>query len=279
MIIAVVTGASSGLGREAAKQISERYDNVEEIWLIARRQQKLCETAENIGVKSRVIPCDLTNESDIAEYKSLLEREKPEVYILVNSAGFGKFGSTVSIPLTELNDMIELNIKATVNMTLLTLPYMKRNSKIINMSSVSAFTPLPYFNIYAATKAFILRFSRALSNELEDSGITVTAVCPFWVDTGFIDVAKDVPQPEAVTNFRYIRQPFPIINKALDDADSGKEISLYCTIEYLCRILSKISGDGIQMAIWNIFKDYSQLKASIPVFMIRLLFSAVFLIC
>ena len=166
MGIAIVTGASSGMGREFALQLhkEERFD---ELWVIARRETALESLRSQVPCPLRIIALDLTKKESLDTYRDLLAREKPEVAVLVNCAGFGKFGRYDQIPLQDCMDMIDLNCKALVAMTQLTLPYMKGGSKIVQLDSLSAFQPVPYINVYGSTKAFVLSYSRALNQELE----------------------------------------------------------------------------------------------------------------
>lgn len=189
MRIAVITGASSGMGRELVLQLDtrEKYD---EIWVIARREDRLLELKPLVKNNTlRVIPMDLTDEASRREYAELLAREEADVAFLANVSGFGKFGKYYDIPLEDCMGMIDLNAKALVAMTQLTLPHMQRGAQILQLDSLSSFQPVPYLNVYAATKAFVLSYSRALNVELAPRGIKVTAVCPGWVQTEFFDRA------------------------------------------------------------------------------------------
>ena len=161
--IIVVTGASSGMGKEFIIQILEKEPNIDEIWAIARREERLIELKKEIN---KIIPIklDLTNESDLLKYKKKLENEKPNVLILANCAGFGIFDHSENVDTSVKLNMIDLNVKSPVAMIDYTLPYMKRNSKIMNIASCAGFQPIPYINDYAATKAYLLSYSRALND-------------------------------------------------------------------------------------------------------------------
>ena len=186
MQIAIVTGASSGLGREFVRQICEK-EKINEVWLIARRENRLHEIAAESPLPVRSLPFDLTKESSFATLRALLEEEKPDVRLLVNAAGFGKMGNYAEVSLQDSNDMLDLNCRALMNMTTTVLPYMQKGARILEVGSSSAFQPLPALNVYAATKAFVLSYSRSLRWELFGRGIHVTAVCPYWIrDTEFI---------------------------------------------------------------------------------------------
>lgn len=178
MKIAVVTGASSGIGREFARQISARYGKLDEIWLIARRKELLESLQEEIKLNARIIAMDLTSEEDMKQFRDYLEELNPDIKILVNCAGYGKVGRFEEIDLKEQTGMIDLNCKALTEMTGICLKYISSHSRIINVASAAAFCPQPRFNVYAATKAYVLSFSRALNCELKEKKITVTSVCP-----------------------------------------------------------------------------------------------------
>lgn len=182
--VAIITGASSGMGKEFARQI-DRLHTVDEIWLIARNQQALEDTAAPLSTRTVCIPLDLTDPSAIDTMQHKLIDMHPEVLYLINAAGFGKFGDWRHISNNDTTNMIELNCRALVSLTRAVLPYMHRGARLLQLASCAAFTPLPHMNIYAATKAFVLSYTRALRWELHGSGITVTAICPAWVKTGF----------------------------------------------------------------------------------------------
>ncbi len=188
MKIAVVTGASSGMGREFVKQLDVAHA-FDEIWVIARRRDKLESLSDEVKARVRPVCLDLSRRESFDEYAALLAEEKPEVTVLVNGSGFGKFGAFVDMDLDEQLAMIDLNDKALVAMTYLTLPYMKEGGQIYQIDSLSSFQPVPYINVYGATKAFVLSFSRALNVELRKRKIRVMAVCPGWVRTEFFDRA------------------------------------------------------------------------------------------
>ena len=127
--------------------------------------------------------------------------------VLVNAAGFGKFGTCAELTLQETCGMIDLNCRAAAALTAAVLPYMGRGSRVLEICSSAAFQPLPGFNVYAATKAFLLRYSRALRWEAAPRGIRVTAVCPGWIRTDFMDVARDTKNGRTVRSFPFAQRP------------------------------------------------------------------------
>ena len=174
--IAVITGASSGMGRDFVR-IIDKIEDCDEIWVIARRKEKLEEITSEAGKVIRPIELDLSKEKNIKAYgKMLKDAGEIEVTALVNAAGFGKFGDFESIPLQEQMNMIDLNCKALMAITHITLPYMPKGSRVYQLGSLSAFQPVPYIATYGATKAFVLSFARALNKEIEARVIKMIAV-------------------------------------------------------------------------------------------------------
>ncbi len=189
MKIAVITGASSGLGEEYALAVSRLRPEIEEIWLIARRKEKLEEVATNISKKTRIVPLDITNPDAIEEYKTLLQNENAEISLLINNAGFGKLGLFYEISTEDNAGMIRLNCEALTVMTSASLPFMKEDSEIINTCSIASFAPNSRMAVYSSTKAFVMSFSRALRDELKLRKINVLAVCPGPMETEFLSLA------------------------------------------------------------------------------------------
>ena len=189
MKIALVTGASSGLGREFVRQIAEQ-GKVEEIWAIARRRDRLEALQSISAVPIRVLALDLTRPGDMEYLRNTLQDELPDIRILVNAAGMGRMGPTVDIPAKDNDAMIDLNCRA-VDVTDAAFPYLHPGSQVLEICSTAGFQPIPGLNVYAATKAFLLSYTQTLHYELSPAGIHVTAVCPYWVkDTEFIGIAE-----------------------------------------------------------------------------------------
>ena len=247
MKIAVITGASSGMGLEFAKAV-DAEEGLDEIWLIARRRERLEELAGSLRARARILPLDLLDSAAFAEYAALLERERPTVTTLVNSAGFGRFALFTEVDLETNLRMIDLNDKATVAMTQLTLPYMKRGSRVINIDSLSAFQPVPYQCIYGSTKAFVLSFSRALNVELEPRGIRVMAVSPGWVQTEFFDHA--VSDNGAVTYYDKLWTPAQVAERAMRDYKKGRDLSILGASVRRQVFLVKLLPHKLVMKIW-----------------------------
>lgn len=224
MKIAIVTGASSGMGREFVRQL-HGYVQPDEIWAIARRKTALEELASETDIPVRPIPLDLGEAESFRVFSALLEAEKPDVQLLVNAAGFGKFGDFQGIPLEDDLDMIDLNCKALVAMTRLVLPYMHRGSHILQLDSLSAFQPVPYITTYGATKAFVLSYTRACNAELKPQGIRMMAMNPAWVKTEFFNHAFQTNN--RVQYFNYVQEARDVVAQGLKDLyRSKKDVSI-----------------------------------------------------
>ena len=189
MKIAIVTGASSGLGTEFALEIEKQRKNIDEIWLIARREDKLKEIAEKIHIKTRIIPLDITDTACQDKYSAILKEHNADVKLLVNNAGFGRLGNFDTISADDNGGMIRLNCEALTVITALTLPFMGENSEIINSCSIASFAPNTRMAVYSSTKAYVMSFSRALREELKPRKINCIAICPGPMDTEFLSLA------------------------------------------------------------------------------------------
>ena len=226
MNIAIVTGASSGMGREFVLQLSQ-YVEVEEIWVIARRENALADLQEQTAVSVRPVPLDLTKADSFDFFSSLLQKENPNIKLLVNAAGFGKFGAYDKIDLQDDMDMLDLNCKALVAMTRLCLPYMQRGSHILQLDSPSAFQPVPYITTYGATKAFVLSYSRAMNQELKPRGIRMMAMNPGWVKTEFFNHAMATNDGE-VKYFNRLYEAKDVVATGLKDLyKTRKDVSIH----------------------------------------------------
>ena len=249
MKIALVTGASSGLGREFVRQIAEQ-GKVEEIWAIARRRDRLEALQSISAVPIRVLALDLTRPGDMEYLRNTLQDELPDIRILVNAAGMGRMGPTVDIPAKDNDAMIDLNCRAAAALTAAVLPYMGRGSRVLEICSSAAFQPLPGFNVYAATKAFLLRYSRALRWEAAPRGIRVTAVCPGWIRTDFMDVARDTKNGRTVRSFPFAQRPETVARRAL--RNSRLLAVTTCGLPALVqRVASKFLPHCFIMACWE----------------------------
>ena len=246
MKIAIVTGATSGMGREMVYQLADRFGGFAEIWVVARRKARLDEFDGNLPVKIRKFAIDLTVPGERDALKRALVSEKPDVKMLVNAAGYGRTGIVGSISENESLGMVRLNNEALVAVTELVLPFMSAGSRIIQFASAAAFVPQPGFAVYAATKSFVLSYSRALAAELKEKKIVVTAVCPGTVDTEFLTDAlrgKELPPYKKLV----LSKPKAVVSCAISDSLKGKEMSVYGPFMKVFMVLCKCLPHGLIM--------------------------------
>ena len=247
MKVALITGASSGMGREFVLQL-DRSEEFDEIWVVARRAERLEALRSLTRAPLRCLALDLTAEESLGQLKELLAREKPEIACLVNASGFGIFQAFADAPLEGQLKMIDLNDKALVAVTYLSLPYLGKGSRIVNMGSLSSFQPVPYINVYGASKAFVLSFSRALGAELKPRGIRVMAVCPGWVRTEFFDTA--VTDASVITYYNRFFEAPEVVRRALRDLRRGRDVSV-CGLSVRAQVLLvKLLPHKLVMRIW-----------------------------
>ena len=222
MKIAIITGASSGMGREFVYAL-DKDEQFDELWVIARRRERLEALQEKVRARVRVMALDLFEEESIDVVRSALESEQPEVAVLVNAAGFGVFGPFAERDLQTQLRIIDLNSRALTAMCYICLPYLKEGSRIYNMGSMSSWQPVPYINVYGASKAYVLSFSRALSQELKPRGVRVMAVCPGWIKTEFFDHAVT---DDTICYYNRFYPPEPVIEQAIRDMKKGRLTSV-----------------------------------------------------
>ena len=246
-VVAVVTGASSGLGKEFVNLLMR--EKVHEIWAVARKEDKLLALKKRFGKRVRCFSLDLSDINSVKRFQKLLENEQPAIRYLINNAGYDKFCSYDDLNIDESVNMINLNCSGVVAMGLACIPYMRRGSRIINIASQASFQPLPYQNIYASTKAFVRNYSRALNVELKEKGICVTAVCPGWIDTELFARAN-IGAKKTIHNFTGMVKPIDVARKALQDAKMGRDISVYSAYVKVAHVVAKVLPQRMMMQLW-----------------------------
>lgn len=251
--VAIITGASSGLGREFARQI-DLLQQVDELWLVARNHDALQEVADQLSSPAVPVVANLGSKADIAAIRQRLADFNPDVRYLVNAAGFGKFGDWQSISDEDIDSMIDLNCRGPVDMTHAVLPYMGRGAHIVQVASAAAFVPLPHMNVYAATKAFVLRYTRALRWELHGTGITATALCPTWVKTGFEKVARESGGAQDVRHLLGAQKASTVVSRALTANKLHLAVATASPQSCALRIIGKIVPNCISMAGWELIR-------------------------
>ena len=249
--IAIITGATGGLGPEFTRLALN--EDIDEIWAVARNEKRLGGLKEKFGGKIRPVRCDLSSADDLAELFGLLEAEKPDIRLLINNAGIGKMGGTADFPDDDGVREIDINCKAVCLLCSHAVPFMKPGSRILNISSASSFQPVPYINLYAASKAFVRSYTRALNVELKSRGINCTAVCPGWIDTDMLQKeynGKPVKFPGLVS-------PERVAAQALRDSAKGRDMSVCTLFVKYEHYLSKVLPHKWLMKMWmNGIKDY-----------------------
>lgn len=238
MKIAIVTGASSGMGKEFVKQIDEKCYGLDEIWMLARRMAPMEEMKGQTHTKLRIFQVDVADQVMLTQFEECLAIEKPEVRILVNCAGFGKTGTLQKISREDNLGMIDVNCRGLTALVYGVLPYMTRHSYIINLASSAAFLPQPRFAVYAATKSYVLSFSRALRREVISRGIYVSAVCPGPVRTEFFTIAEQTGENFALKKLFYVNKE-RVVAQALRESFQKKEVIVYSLPMKGFRALSK----------------------------------------
>lgn len=245
--IAVVTGASSGMGYDFALMLSSFF-NFDELWLLARRKDRLIALESEIKKRNtaplvRVVPMDIAGKHGVKQFSSLLEVEKGAcgdftIAVLVNNAGFGTYGPFEETDVERQLDMIDVNCTALTGFCGVALPFMSRGSVIINTASLAAFMPLGNFAVYSATKAFVLHFSIALHAEIKHKGISVCALCPGSVSTEFAAVASGGARKEVLHGLSSQK----VVMHCLKKAVKGRPIAIMALKWKLTAFLSRLVG-------------------------------------
>lgn len=246
MKIAVVTGASSGMGREFVLAL-DKDEEFDEIWVIARRELRLLELKDKCRATIRPFVLDLLHRDAFDEYAALLHELKPTIAVLVNAAGFGYFGRFMDYSLEHQLDQINLNSRALTAMCHQSIPYMTRGSRIYNLASMSSWQPTPYMSVYGASKSYVLSFSRALGVELKAKGVQVMAITPGWIKTEFFEHAI---HDNTVNYFNRYYDADEVVKKAMEDMKKGKKVSILGFPERLQVLLVKIFPASFVMKVW-----------------------------
>ena len=255
MVTAVITGASSGLGKEYINAIINQYPSVDAFWLVARRKELLKEIAQEHPDKTiAAISLDLGEEESLEIFEKLLKENQPEIKVLVNNAGYGKCTDFFTSNRESQTGMVDLNCRALVDVTHAALHHMGRGGRIIQIASAAGFAPLPHMNVYAATKAFVLRYTRALRWELHGTGITVTALCPTWVKTGFEQVARASGGGHDVGHLMGEQTPETVVRRALGANKAHFAVACASPQSAALRLIGKVMPSCVTMAGWNLLR-------------------------
>ena len=246
MKIAIITGASAGLGREFLRALPEAFPGLDEYWLIARHKEKLMEAAEGIPVQCRVFPLDLTEEASYEKFARSLGEFAPDVRLLINNSGCGFLGNVGEGALDRQTKMVDLNLKGLTAMTHLVIPYMSKGARIINISSIASFCPNARMTVYSASKSYVTAFSLGLGEELKEKGVAVTAVCPGPMDTAFIEVGGIKGHSKTFDVLPYC-VPEKVAKGALAASKKGRSVYTPTAFYKFYRLIAKVAPVKLMM--------------------------------
>lgn len=246
MKIAIITGASAGLGKEFLKAAPGYFPEIDEYWLIARRQDRLEEAAKLVHKQCRIFPMDLTETDSYRRLEAELKKLNPTVALLVNNSGCGFLGNVGEGELENQLKMVDLNLRGLTAVTHVTMPYMAKGSRVINVSSVASFCPNPRMTVYSAGKAYVTAFSYGISEECAARGITVTAVCPGPMDTEFIYLGEIKGNSKTFETLPYC-DPVKVVHGSYKAALAGKRCYTPKAFYKLYKVLAKFLPIGITL--------------------------------
>lgn len=226
---ALITGASAGIGREFARQLSGRAKS---IVLVARRRPQLEALREELAQSNRELKVhiretDLSDEGAIHGLFNSLEAENISIDLLINNAGLGDLGLFATSDLQRVKEMLAVNVTALTLLTRLFVPGMiaRKRGAILNVSSTAGFLPIAGFAVYAASKAYVTSFSEAIRAELRGSGVTVTSLCPGPVRTEFTQVAHRTPAAREKSSPEFVHVPVEdVVRVSLDALERDKPL-------------------------------------------------------
>jgi uncharacterized protein len=219
---ALITGASSGIGEEFARQLADRGV---ELVLVARRRARLERLAGELAVRCEILPADLTSEEGLARVEGRLGQQVDAVDLLVNNAGFGAYGRFADLPLERQLQMAQLNVTAVVRLTHAALTQLRARDVggVVNLGSTAGFQPDPYAAVYGGTKSFVRSFTEAIHEELRGTGVRAMVLAPGVTATEFQGVAS--VHLDRVTEAA-VMQPGPVVEQALRDFARGRAVSV-----------------------------------------------------
>ena len=245
MNIAIISGASSGIGLAITKELDAL--NYDELWLVSSSAEKLTKVGSELKTKSRIFAINLLENDALDVVCSALEDENPTVMQLICSAGIGYNGKFEDISRDQAAKMIDINVRSLTELTKICLPYINKGGKIIEIASSAGFMPQPSFAVYAATKAYVISFSRALRQELKKKKISVTAVCPGPVDTPFFSGLENVKEYKK----KYAISPEKVAKKAMKASRKRKALSVPTFSMKMVHLASKVVPTSIIMKFYK----------------------------
>jgi len=240
MRTAIITGASTGLGREFVRQLADVFPEMECYWLIARRADRLQEVADSLPDKKvECLSLDLCDTMSFMALQEKLIAEQPEIALLINNAGCGYLGNIGEVDTASQTRMVDLNIRALTAVTNIVVPFMGPGSCILNVSSIASFCPNPRMTVYSSTKAYVSSFTVGLAEELKPKGITVTAVCSGPMKTEFLDLGNITGNSKTFETLPYCDQ-VQVAGGALRATRAGRTIYTPRLFYKTYRVLAKV---------------------------------------
>ena len=245
----LITGASSGIGFEMAKQLASKNFN---LILVARNEDKLVQLQQKLKDQFKIeveyFLFDLSELNSATDLYQLVKEKKYLVTGLINNAGFGDYGNFVEMPLKKDEEMIAVNIMALVGLTKLFGADMAKagKGKIMNVASILSFLPFPYYSMYSATKCFVLAFTETVAAELQGTGVTITALCPGTVETPFH--TKEMRK----TNAMSANKPMPadvVAKEGIELFLNGKGKKIVGFMNWFLSNLPRVTPDQLMMKI------------------------------
>ncbi|MBQ8294958.1 MAG: SDR family NAD(P)-dependent oxidoreductase [Clostridia bacterium] len=250
--IAIVTGASSGIGKEFFLSLNNKKAELDEIWVVARSEDKLQALQAQTEIPIRVFPLDLSTMEATQRLEETFETEKPSIRYLICASGFGRFSAIADDDNAVLQNMVDLNCRSIVGVTRAAYPYMAKGGLVMLVASVAAFQPIPYIATYAASKAFVLSYGRALNKELQKTnGARCLCVCPFWTKTAFFDRAISPDEKTVVKKYVAMYTPDQIVKRAWKDAKKKRRDISICGVKAKGQtLLVKLLPHKLVMKVW-----------------------------
>lgn len=240
MKTAIITGASSGLGREFVRQIAGVFPDIECYWLIARRAGRLEDLA--VALPEKAVAClelDLCDPMSLVAFREKLTAEQPDIRLLINCAGCGYLGHIGELDTASQTRMVDLNVRALTAITNMSLSCMSAGSHILNVSSIASFCPNPRMTVYSSTKAYVSSFTIGLAEELRQRGITATAVCPGPMKTEFLRLAG-IPGHSSTFDWLPYCDQVKVAGGALRATKAGRTIYTPMLFYKFYRVLAKV---------------------------------------
>lgn len=256
MNTAVITGASSGLGKMFYEKVMERYSTLDEVWLIARREDKLTELAKQFPNRSvRVLPLDLSEIKSFELLDSVLKEQKPDIKVLINNAAYDRAGLFREMKSQEILSLINLNVMGMTMINRSCLPYMHKGSYEIISGSIGSFVPVPYRAVYSASKVYARFFARALREEERKQGINILLLNPGAMDTEM--------NPRSKSKGKLSNQPWLNLQKvtatAMKKAEKGTAVYTPLFFYKAYRVLAKIFPSALAV-------KFTSVESSVPTY-------------